>query len=145
MIPSFDTDDNLPAGIHLTDLATFSVVFGISAHRTRLINGLAAAIVLLRQAGCQRIFIDGSFVTRKTVPNDYDVAWELSGVDLPLLKRVEPLFFDFANFRAAQKAKFYGEFFPASTSADRAGRTFLEFFQIDKNTGNPKGIVALDL
>ena len=25
------------------------------------------------------------------------------------------------------------------------GSTFLEFFQIDKDTGNPKGIIALDL
>lgn len=145
MVPPFHIDDNLPAGIHITDWAIFSAVFGITAHRAKLVKGLAAAIVPLRQAGCQRIYIDGSFVTRKIVPNDFDATWEPSGVDLLMLMRLEPLFFDFANFRAAQKAKFYGEFFPASASADPAGRTFLEFFQIDKNTGNPKGIVALDL
>jgi hypothetical protein len=26
-----------------------------------------------------------------------------------------------------------------------SGETFLEFFQIDKETGNPKGIIVLDL
>jgi hypothetical protein len=26
-----------------------------------------------------------------------------------------------------------------------SGRTFLEFFQTDKNSGDPKGIIALDL
>ena len=145
MIPSFNSDDNLPAGIHLTDWNTFSVAFGISAHRSRLISGLAAAIVPLRQAQCRRIYIDGSFVTAKVVPNDYDVAWDPLGVDLLLLKSLEPLFFDFANARAAQKAKFFGEFFPSSQPAEPAGRTFLEFFQVDKNTGNQKGIVALDL
>ncbi|MCO8125539.1 hypothetical protein NHH03_27620 [Stieleria sp. TO1_6] len=145
MIPPFNSDDNLPAGIHLTDWKSFSVAFGISAHRSRLISGLVAAMVPLRQAGCKRIYIDGSFVTAKVVPNDYDVAWDPLGVDLLLLKSLEPLFFDFANARAAQKAKFLGEFFPSSQPAEPAGRTFLEFFQVDKNTGNQKGIVALDL
>ncbi len=145
MIPSFNSDDNLPAGIHRIDWNAFSVAFGTSAHRSQLILGLAAAIVPLRQAGCMRLYIDGSFVTAKVVPNDYDVAWDPLGVDLLLLKSIEPLFFDFTNARAAQKAKYFGEFFPSSASADPAGRTFLEFFQVDKNTGNQKGIVALDL
>jgi len=145
MIPPFNSDDNLPAGIHLTDWNTFSVAFGVSARRSQLISGLAAAMVPLRQAGCNRLYIDGSFVTAKVVPNDYDVAWDPLGVDLLLLKSLEPLFFDFANSRAAQKAKFFGEFFPSSQPAEPAGRTFLEFFQVDKNTGKQKGIVALDL
>ena len=89
--------------------------------------------------------MDGSFVTTKTVPNDFDVAWDPAGVDLLRLKILEPVFFDFANARAAQKAKFFGEFFPSSINADPAGNTFLEFFQIDKHTGNQKGIIALDL
>jgi hypothetical protein len=29
--------------------------------------------------------------------------------------------------------------------ADPAGNTFLEFFQIDKRTGEAKGIIAIDL
>jgi hypothetical protein len=61
------------------------------------------------------------------------------------LLALEPTFFDFTNLRAAQKAKFFGEFFPSSAKADLVGTTFLEFFQIDKNTGSQKGIIALDL
>ena len=110
-----------------------------------LLSGLEAAIVSLRDAGCKRLYVDGSFVTTKVVPNDYDVAWEPAGVDLQRLKLIEPVFFDFRNFRAAQKAKYFGEFFPSSAAADPVGNTFLEFFQIDKNTGSAKGIVALDL
>jgi len=145
MIPPLNSDDNLPAGIHLTDWDSFSAAFGISAHRRRLISGLAAAMVPLQHTGCKRLYVDGSFVTGKVVPNDYDVAWDPLGVDLRMLLLIEPLFFDFANARAAQKAKFFGEFFPSSQPAEPAGRTFLEFFQVDKNTGNQKGIVALDL
>ena len=38
-----------------------------------------------------------------------------------------------------------GEFFPASIIADIDGMSFLEFFQMDKETGRPKGIIAIDL
>jgi hypothetical protein len=44
--------------------------------------------------------------------------------------------------RRQQKLKYRGEFFPASASAD--GRlTFAEYFQIDKYSGNAKGIVRV--
>jgi len=45
----------------------------------------------------------------------------------------------------AQKAKFGGEMFVANSSAAHDGTRFLDFFQIDKNTGDAKGIVAIDL
>ena len=145
MIPQFNTDGNLPSGIHLVTWDDFCVTFGSSSHQQRLIAGLIAAIVPLRTSGCARLYVDGSFVTTKDVPNDYDVAWDPVGVDLAKLKSLEPVFFDFNNRRAAQKAKFFGEFFPSSAAADPAGNTFLNFFQIDKHTGDAKGIVALDL
>ena len=54
-------------------------------------------------------------------------------------------FFQFANQRAAQKAKFGGEFFPSTTHADAQGRTFIQFFQVEKSTRHPKGKVLIDL
>ena len=38
-----------------------------------------------------------------------------------------------------------GELFPAAVIADTDGLSFLEFFQTDKETGDPKGVVAVDL
>ena len=102
-------------------------------------------MIPLKACGCRRLYVDGSFVTSTDIPNDYDVAWEPAGVDLGKLRLMEPVFFDFRNLRAAQKAKYFLEFFPSSAAADPAGNTFLEFFQIDRSTGNPKGIIALDL
>ncbi|NLS95727.1 MAG: hypothetical protein GXX96_26635 [Planctomycetaceae bacterium] len=145
MVPAFDGDGNLPVGIHLVTWDEFANAFGGTAHRKRLLGGLEAAMDVLRIAGCKRIYIDGSFVTAKRVPNDFDAAWEPAGVDLALLQSMEPVFFDFNNQRVAQKVKFLGEFFPSSAAADLVGRTFLEFFQVDKSTGDPKGIIALDL
>ena len=49
-------------------------------------NGLRAALVNLKGAGCQTAYINGSFVTRKELPNDYDACWEETGVDPEALR-----------------------------------------------------------
>ena len=58
---------------------------------------------------------------------------------------MEPALFDFSNQRAAQRRKYLGEMFPADSQELASGRTFLDFFQQDKETGDPKGVVAIDL
>ena len=75
-------------------------------------------------------------------PNDFDGCWNISGVDPT---KLDPVLLDFSDGRAAQKAKYLGELFPAEIPEGASGRTFLEFFQIDKHTGGQKGIVGIDL
>ena len=69
----------------------------------------------------------------------------MTDVDFDLLDQLDPDLLDWSNGRAAQKAKFGGELFIAEWGADLGGTPFLEFFQRDRNTGEPKGIVAIDL
>ena len=145
MIPEFDISGNLPPGIHRATWAEVEARFGIDAHRKRLLAGMKEALLSLKIAGCRTVFVDGSFVTQTDFPADFDLCWEMANVDFLTLYTVEPVLFDFRNRRAAQKAKFLGELFPSQQLADNAGTTFLEFFQIDKNSGQPKGIVAVDL
>ena len=104
--------------------------------------GLKAAIVNLKNAGCRTVYVDGSFVTSKGIPGDFDACWEVEGVD-PY--KLDPVLLTFENGRAAQKAKYLGEMFPAGYIADDDGSYFLEFFQMDKDTGEQKGIIAIDL
>ena len=104
--------------------------------------GLRAALENLKGAGCRTAYINGSFVTSKIVPNDYDACWEEDGVDPEAL---DPVLLTFDRGRATQKAKYMGELFPASAISGAGGLSFLEFFQTDKETGKPKGIVAIDL
>jgi hypothetical protein len=59
--------------------------------------------------------------------------------------RLDRELLDFSNRRAAQKARYGGELFPAETAAEPAGTTFLDYFQRDRDTGTPKGIIAIDL
>ena len=105
-------------------------------------QGLRAALENLRDAGCRTVFINGSFVTRQALPNDYDACWEEAGVEPESL---DPVLLTFDPGRASQKAKYMGELFPASVTADADGLSFLEFFQTDRETGETKGIVAIDL
>ena len=104
--------------------------------------GIRAAIDDLKEAGCLTVYINGSFVTAKEVPNDFDACWEESGVDPTVL---DPVLLTFDPGRVTQKAKYLGELFPASAIASGDGFSFLEFFQTDKETAGPKGIVAIDL
>lgn len=147
MIPEFNDDGYLPAGIYQASWQEVVGRYGISEHRKRLLNGFRAAIEILAYVGCKTVYLDGSFVTNKLVPGDFDACWEIESVDVELLMEVEPVLLEFSNGRIAQKIKFKGELFPASVKAedDPPFRTFLEFFQTDKNTGNSKGIIAIDL
>jgi len=106
------------------------------------LTGLRRALRLLREAGCTVAYIDGSFVTAKETPGDFDACWDVEGVDPD---RLDPVFLDFADGRAAQKRRFGGELFPAQLPEGLTGRMFLAFFQTDRSTGRRKGIVAIRL
>ena len=142
MIPQFDADGLLPPGIHWATWDEVTATFGNTPWRRRLLDGLEMAIDNLRQAGCRTVYIDGSFVTSKEVPNDFDACWEEEGVAPELL---DPVLLQFDAGRASQKARYWGELFPASFGATVEGMSFLEFFQTDRETGGIKGIVAVDL
>lgn len=142
MIPPFDATGNLPPGIHEATWHEFVEQFGKTPHRRMLLAGLKAALDALRAAGCRTVYINGSFVTAKQIPNDFDACWDIDDVDPTLL---DPILLTFDHGRAAQKAKYLGELFPAHFSEGGSGTTFLEFFQLDKASGNPKGIIIIDL
>ena len=142
MIPEFNRDGTLPAGIHWSGWEEIESRFGFSERRRQLLSGLKSALKALQRAGCRRVYVNGSFVTVKREPGDYDACWDIEGVDVEILDAV---FLDFSNGRRAQKRKYFGEFFPAQMPEGATGRLFLEFFQTDKETGKPKGIVGLNL
>ena len=51
-------------------------------------TGLRAALENLKAAGCRTVYLNGSFVTSKDLPNDYDACWEEPGVDPEALDSV---------------------------------------------------------
>ena len=104
----------LPRGVHDAGWRDVAGRFAGNSHRARLIGGLLAACRNLAAAGCGGLLLDGSFVTAKSLPGDYDGAWETAGVDPDLL---DPVLLDFSNRRAAMKAMYLGDVFPAPAIA----------------------------
>ncbi len=105
-----------------------------------MLDGLAEAIELLAEAGCRQIWLNGSFVTAKDEPGDFDACWDTDDVDLDEL---DPVLLDLSNHRAAQKARFGGELFP-NVIESQSGLSFAEFFQNERDTSR-KGIVVIHL
>jgi hypothetical protein len=134
--------DVLPPGIHAATLAEIEQAFTYNPFRRALFAGLVDAAVHLSLVGCRRVLLNGSYVSAKPVPADYDACWDPDGVDFAKLDRV---FDDFDNGRANQKARFGGEFFPSSLIELDSGAAFAEFFQIDRFTGKKKGILQIGL
>jgi hypothetical protein len=130
----------LPPGIHDSTLTEVYSRYVVNPTRQLLYNGLVRGLENLFLSGCPQVYLDGSYVTAKPIPNDYEVCWDMTFVDPALL---DPVFFDFSNGRYNQKQKYLGEFFPAAIVEGVSGKPFLDFFQTDKSTGKQKGIVRL--
>ncbi|WP_216339773.1 hypothetical protein [Roseovarius sp. PS-C2] len=131
----------LAPGVHIVTWDELVALCSVNQHRTRLVGGLKSAALNLRGAGCTLLLLDGSFVSEKDLPNDYDGAWSPVGMN-PYL--VDPVLLDFSlSGRAAMKAKYGGELFLESSVA-APGVLFRDFFQSDRS-GNAKGILSLDL
>jgi hypothetical protein len=141
VLPAFDPDSGrLPTGEHVASWDEVVERFGWTERRRRLPDGLAEAIELLAEAGCRTIWLNGSFVTAKDEPGDFDACWDTDGVDLDALDAV---LLDLSNHRAAQKARFGGELFP-NVVETQSGLSFAEFFQNERDTSR-KGIVVISL
>jgi len=68
MLPTFEATGRLPQGVHPATWPVFVERFGTSVGRRKQLMKLEAALRLLRDAGCSRVFVGGSFVTAKSVP-----------------------------------------------------------------------------
>ncbi len=149
MVPSFNKDGVLPEGIHFTDFNSFSDQFGFSNKRRKLLEGLSKVISILRQAGCTRIFIDGSFVTDKELPNDIDCCWEGDYDEISRkLQILEPCLLDFLYGRRRQKLKFGCEFFHSEMyliDQYRNRTKAIDFFQQIRFSSKKKGIIGLNI
>lgn len=141
MLPPFDPATGLlPDGEYEARWQEVVERFGWNPRRRQLLDGLAEAVDLLAAAGCTRLWLNGSFVTAKEEPGDFDACWDPGGVDLDAL---DPVLLDVSSGRAAQKARFGGELLP-NVIESGSGLVFAEFFRNERDTGR-KGIVVLTI
>jgi hypothetical protein len=90
-IPLFDERGYLLPGIYETDEAEFNRRFGFNSYRQQLLTGLKAALVSLKQGGCERVYIGGSFITDKAEPGDIDGCFEGLFINE---SAIDPIFLD---------------------------------------------------
>ena len=65
-IPPFDpTTGLLPPGEHNADWAEIRDRLGWNVRRRRLLDGLRECLEVLGEAGCTRVWVNGSFVTAR--------------------------------------------------------------------------------
>ena len=142
MIPAWSSHGDLPPGVHFATWTQLEERLAFTPRRQQLLAGFREACELLRKAGCRLIYLNGSFVTTKQHPGDFDACWDIQHVDDDGL---DPIFWNFSQGRAAQKRRFLGELFPAQLPEGATGKAFMEFFQVNKLTGEPKGVLAIRL
>ena len=134
MILDFDEENEnnqgywyLPSGIHEATWNEFCDRFITGLQREKLKQGMEPMLQNLRDAGCKSVKIDGSFVTSKLNPNDFDGTWNPDGVDFTILDSVIN-----AGDKLLMKEKYLGELYRQDLIEAGSGKTFDEFFQIDR-------------
>src|SRR6185312_16918573 len=128
----YQENGNLVPGIHEITWHEFVEEFGKNKHRKKLIEGLEQAMNHLRDVQCKILYVDGSFVSQREEPKDFDACWDPKGVDFKRLAVMYPVLMNFLPDTKDQKAKYGGELFPSPK--------FLAFFQKDRDD-KPKGII----
>ncbi|MBZ0186122.1 MAG: hypothetical protein K8F91_07670 [Candidatus Obscuribacterales bacterium] len=106
MIPLFDDNGNLPAGIHDATIEEVGDRFAINSTRTKLFEASLEVLTLLRNSNCPEVYPNGSFSTTKENPGDYDLCYEPTGLT-PTQELLE-----FFLGSDARKARFLGDIFP---------------------------------
>ena len=144
MFVKFEPDPKtgyLPSGVHDAGWCDVAGRFAGNSHRARLMGGLLAACRNLAAAGCAELLLDGSFVTAKSLPGDYDGAWETAGADPD---RLDPVLLDFSRSPGGDEGEVFGRPIPGVGRSAAPGMLYRDFFKTDRN-GVEKGVVLIDL
>jgi hypothetical protein len=145
MLPAFDADGDLPAGVHTASLAEIENRFGKfidSDQRVHQFSSVKDLADMAKSSGIvERLFIGGSFITTKSKPNDIDLVIVISkDVDFDSLNPSQMVVAD----RASLSRVFKGGTFDVIVVRNGTGRmqTAIEFFQTNRDN-KPIGIVEV--
>lgn len=93
----------------------------------------------LKSSYCRELYLNGSFVTNKKEPEDFDAVWDPEGVD----NTIDPVLRDMKARRDDRKKKYGGDIF--ILEPEGLAMNHLEFFQRDGRTDKVKGIILVEL
>jgi hypothetical protein len=134
MLPEFDDEGNLPAGIHLATLEELVARFGHgSPEREAGTAELIEFVQWARQHGFKRLLVDGSFVSEKVSPHDVDLVVFAGSAEAVQLEE---------DLSKAGKWPFL-DIKVALDEADLQHWAMIDFGADQR--GNPRGIVEVEL
>ncbi len=105
VIPNFDENGNLPPGIHDATIEEVQQRYSYNKKRVTLFTALLEVVEILRGCACPEIHLDGSFITAKEQPGDYDLCYESTGIT-PTQE-----FYEFLKNRETRKERYMGDIF----------------------------------
>ena len=146
MIPFSFYDYVLEPGDHEADSwDEIERKLGKSPERKELLVGLKKILIHLKEAGCKKVILNGSFVTMKERPRDFDLCWEIEDVEEDLL---DPILLDVYMQREEIKKKYQGDIYPSTALGSvNPMRVIEDFFRINKGSdgAKKKGLIVIHL
>ena len=142
MIPNFRDDGYLPEGLHLATEAEITFRFGTATtQRRRLTLRLRRWIELARGIAANRMFVDGSFVTTKSDPDDVDAVVWLGDDFMDRVSRGDIVAVELETMLLTRRPE---EIFAAEDRRD--WDDWVEFFSRTREAdGRRKGLVEVEL
>jgi hypothetical protein len=144
MLPAFNSDGDLPTGVHNASWKELRSRFGVATSRRVWLQGrLEALVAIASNTGkLERVFIWGSFVTAKPAPKDLDILMLMSK-DFDVAQLSTPLRIVFNSVQA--KLLFEADVFWARASiGEQTLDLWLQTYQTSR-TFRKRGIVELEL
>lgn len=143
MIPEFDQLGNLPPGIYAATIPEIEARFGGRGRRRKVFEDLLVWLRHMKAAGCRTVYINGSFVTAKEFPNDFDACFDPAGVDKA---RLDPVLLERTDAGLELiKARYGGDIRVDRETPPGSISPYLRFFMRDGRSGVEKGIIVVDL
>lgn len=105
VIPEFDEKGNLPEGVHDATVEEVRARFAYNPTRQKLFDAFLEVLEILQSCKSPEVHLDGSFITTKEEPSDYDMCWESTGVEPTDELR------EFLELREQRKERYLGDIF----------------------------------
>jgi uncharacterized protein DUF6932 len=135
----FDKNKNLLSDSILAS-SEFKQLFGYNEEREKKIDNLFIVADKFKKIGCETMFVFGSFVTSVDPPNDIDVCFDISNLDIKVLEKSFSLFDHYEHKRFHKYLLVHIPFFKIKIE----DKELMQFMKTDKN-GNKRGIIELNL
>ncbi len=135
----FDKNKSLQKDLTLT-CEEFKQLFGYNSEREKKIVNLFKVADKFKSIGCETMFVFGSFATSIEHPNDIDVCFDISNLDIKVLEKNYSLFNQYEHKRFYKYLLVHIPFFKIKIEDEE----LMQFMKTDKS-GNRRGMIKLNL